>query len=133
MGYPTVGLNFINDAILRGSTWYVGLILATPALSPTDTMGSHAGWAESSDYSETARPTLVPPISVGGETDCAAVVFTMNTPVRIAGYFLTSVATKGGVTGTLLVTKLFAEGEKDVISGQPVVITPSQLLQDLTA
>ena len=132
MGYPVVGANFINDAVLRGSTWYVGLILATPSLASGDTMGSHAGWTESSDYAEAARPTLAPPVSSGGATACPPLTFTMNNSVRIAGYFITSVSTKGGTTGTLLVTKLFAEGEKNLITGQPLVITPSQVVQDLT-
>jgi hypothetical protein len=136
MGYTTEGCNHVNDVVLRSATqvptWYVGLILDPPSLSAADTLASHAGWTEVTTYAETARPTLVPGASSAGQSDAAPVTFTMTVAKDVAGYFIASNSTKGGTTGKLLRTCLFTEGVRAMLSGQILVITPSQLAQDAT-
>jgi len=59
----TVGKNDALDKYLAGSTytaaWYMGLISASgySAVAAGDTAGSHAGWTESSAYTQSSRPT----------------------------------------------------------------------------
>ena len=130
-----VGLKDMNDKYFSGSgysaTWYLGLVNNSP--SPTyaagDTMSSHAGWSESTDYTQTDRPT----VTFGAATTAdpsvinnsgAVDVFTMNASVTIAGAFLTSNNTKGGTTGTLFSVSTFqAPGARTVVSGDTLNVT----------
>ncbi len=110
----TTGRNKLLDETLAGSAytaaWYIGLIdnAAFSAIAAADIMSSHAGWAESSAYSEAARPTLAfSAASAGSKATSANATFTINGTVTINGAFVTSVATKGGTTGTLFAGKSF--------------------------
>ena len=57
-----VGLKDMNDKYFTGSSytaaWYIGLYGAAASNDPAagDTMASHAGWTEVTDYSEATRP-----------------------------------------------------------------------------
>jgi len=57
-----VGLADMNDKYFSGSgysaTWYLGLYGAASSNNPAagDTMASHAGWTEVTDYSQSTRP-----------------------------------------------------------------------------
>ena len=57
-----VGLQDMNTKYFKGSTytaaWYIGLYGASGSNTPaaTDTMSSHAGWTEITDYSQSTRP-----------------------------------------------------------------------------
>lgn len=112
----TAGFNYLLDAGFKSGTqigtWYMGLIAnsATAALAIADTIGSHAGWTESTSYSESVRQTwTVGTASGGANTNSAAMAFTINaTGVQLYGFFITSVNTKGGVTGTLWSTGAFS-------------------------
>ena len=58
-----VGLNHILETEFHSgaqvTTWYIGLVdnAGFSAFANADTMASHAGWAESSAYTEANRPT----------------------------------------------------------------------------
>jgi hypothetical protein len=58
-----VGLDDLLDVYLSGgsqdSTWFVGLTEDDPTFAATDTLASHAGWTEFTDYDETNRVALV--------------------------------------------------------------------------
>ena len=58
-----VGLQHILDTEFTGSaqvtTWYVGLTAASPSPAAGDTMSSHAGWTEFTNYDEAARQEWV--------------------------------------------------------------------------
>lgn len=127
-----VGLKFINDTVLTGSgytaAWYVGLITG-PAASTTiaagDTLASHAGWTEDTNYSGNrqaitfgAATTANPAVSTNG----TPVQFTMNGTTTIAGAFLANVAS--GTSGTLLCASDFqAPGDRSVVSGDVLNVT----------
>jgi hypothetical protein len=57
------GLNHILDVVLSGgtqiTTWYLGLLSATPTVAAGDTMASHGGWTEITAYDEAVRQTFV--------------------------------------------------------------------------
>ena len=134
MGLPTVALDFALDAI-AASTWYIGLIVDTgyTGLAAADTMGSHAGWTESTDYAEATRPGWAEGASSGQSvTNATPVSFTSTATQTIKGFFITSVATKGGSTGTLLATRLFTNGERTIGAGQQLTITPILTARDAT-
>jgi hypothetical protein len=116
-GVTTEGLNDLLSVGFRGggqhTDWYFGLIDGTvaPTLSPADTMSSHAGWSENTNYDESARQDWNPVQSSDKYiVNTTYPSFTMNASVTIAGAFITSSSTKGGTGGTLWSTGLFANG-----------------------
>lgn len=138
MGMTNEGLNYCLDVAVHDgtkvATWYVGLIGSTSfsALNAADTMASHAGWVESQAYSETVRQTLVEAAPSSQEIQTSNLTFTANGAVTIKGFFVVSDSTKGGATGTLLLAKLFAAGDKTYASGDKIVINLSLTAIDTT-
>ena len=131
-----VGLQYMAGTALDGSTaritsWYLGLYGAASSNNPAagDTMSSHAGWTEVTDYTEATRPaatfvaaTTANPSVVTNSASKAQ--FTMNATVTVGGAFLTSNNTKGGTSGTLFSAKDFsAPGDRSVVSGDVVLVT----------
>jgi len=130
-----VGLADMNDKYFSGSaytaTWFLGLVnnSPSPSYAAGDTMASHAGWVESTDYTQANRPT----VTFGSATVAdpsvidnsgAVDVFTMNASVTIAGAFLTSNNTKGGTTGILFSASTFqSPGARTVVSGDTLNVT----------
>jgi hypothetical protein len=100
------GLDDLLDKYFKGSTYtaahYVGLKL-TGTVAAADTMASHAGWAESSAYSDATRPalTLGSVSSQSVDNSGSKAVFNIDDTATITGCFLTTNNTKGGSTGTL--------------------------------
>lgn len=131
-----VGLQYMAGTALDGSTtrittWYLGLYGAAASNTPAagDTMSSHAGWTEVTNYTEANRPTAT---FVAATTANPSVVtnsaskaqFTMNNTVTVGGAFLTSNNTKGGTSGTLFSAKDFSSpGDRSVVSGDVVLVT----------
>ena len=131
-----VGLQYMAGTSLDGSTaritsWYLGLYGAASSNNPAagDTMSSHAGWTEVTDYTEATRPaatfvaaTTANPSVVTNSASKAQ--FTMNATVTVGGAFLTSNNTKGGTSGTLFSAKDFSSpGDRSVVSGDVVLVT----------
>ena len=131
-----VGLQYMAGTSLDGSTarittWYLGLYGAAASNTPAagDTMSSHAGWTEVTDYTEATRPaatfvaaTTANPSVVTNSASKAQ--FTMNATVTVGGAFLTSNNTKGGTSGTLFSAKDFnSPGDRAVVSGDVVLVT----------
>lgn len=113
----TQGLNDLLDTYLgaraKEAAFYVGLISGTgyTGVSASDTMASHAGWTEYTDYSETSRPAISFGASSSGDvTNPVVVSFTPNADASVAGFFITTVATKGGSTGRIPFAGVFSEG-----------------------
>jgi hypothetical protein len=129
-----VGLQDMNAQYFTGSSytaaWYIGLYGAgasnTPAAS--DTMSSHAGWTEVTDYSQSTRPacTFGTPTtsdpSVATNTASPA-SFSINGTTTVGGAFLTSNNTKGGTTGILFSASDFTGGDRSVVSGDTLTVT----------
>jgi hypothetical protein len=130
------GLQYMAGTSLDGTTaritsWYLGLYGAASSNNPAagDTMSSHAGWTEVTDYTEATRPaatfvaaTTANPSVVTNSASKAQ--FTMNATVTVGGAFLTSNNTKGGTSGTLFSAKDFnSPGDRAVVSGDVVLVT----------
>lgn len=131
-GITDVGIHYLLEAGFRGGTaissWYAGLIdnSGYTGVNASDTMSSHTGWSESTDYNESVRQTL----SFGAAASrqiTAQVSFTMNATKTIQGIFVTSDNTKSGTTGTLWSTALFASAPS-LVSGN--VLTANYTLSD---
>ena len=125
----TAGKNFALDTVMTGSgytgAWYLGLVDDTPTFDVADTMSSHAGWTENENYSEGARPTTAwSSASAGSKALSGALDFSINAVTQtIAGCFLTTVATKGGTTGTLYSAGAFTGGDKAVTTGDTLQVS----------
>lgn len=105
-------LGIMFNAITQITTWYIGLIdnAGGPTLAAADTMASHAGWAEFTNYSEATRVEWTEDAASGQSiTNSTAVTFNINgAGGTVFGVFLTSDNTKSGATGTLWATAAFA-------------------------
>ncbi len=121
--------DLLNVYLGNGSqtaTWYIGLIdnASYSALSASDTMASHAGWIENTDYSQANRPAWTPGAASGqAVTNGTSVDFSMNATKTIRGLFLTSNSTKSGTTGKLFATAAFSGGNQVVNNGDTLKVT----------
>ena len=130
-----VGLQYMAGSALTSTaqitTWYVGLYGAGASNTPaaTDTMSSHIGWTENTNYSESTRvaatfaaATNANPSVVTNSASKAQ--FTMNATTTVGGAFLTSGSAKGGTTGTLFSAADFqSPGDRSVVSGDILLVT----------
>lgn len=130
-GITTAGINNLFNvyfgATSKASAWYLGLIASSgySALSAADTISSHAGWTEeTSNYSQTNRPTWTPASASGGSvSNSSSVDFTITGSVTVKGIFVVNENTKGGTTGTLWATALFTSGDQALVNGQTLKVT----------
>ena len=129
-----VSLKDMNDKYFLGSSytaaWYIGLYGAAASNNPaaSDTMSSHAGWTEVTDYSQSTRPactfgvptTADPSVATNSASPAS---FSINGTTTVGGAFLTSNSTKGGTTGTLFSASDFTGGDRSVVSGDTLTVT----------
>ena len=131
------GLKDMNDKYFSGAAytaaWYLGLVTG-PGSGTTfaagDTLASHAGWTEFTNYSgnrgavtfgaaTTADPSVINNAVATGGTPA---VFTMSSNAQtIAGAFLCSVTS--GTSGILFSAGDFTGGDKIVDSGDTLTVT----------
>ena len=122
------GLDDILDKYYKGSaytaTFYVGLTDDSPTVAATDTMASHAGWAESTVYSGN-RATLTLGTVASQSVDNAAAVasFSITDTDTVGGAFIATDSTKGGTTPTLIAVAAFSGGDRDVINTDVLEVT----------
>ena len=123
----TEGLNHVLSSTLDGgtqiTTWYVGL-KGTGSAAAGDTMSSHSGWSEVTDYSQSVRQTLTLGTAAAGSIDNSAskASYSINATATVAGAFITSDSAKSGTTGTLYGVVDFASS-RSVISGDTLEVT----------
>jgi len=130
-----VGLQDMNSKYFTGSAytaaWYLGLYGAGSTNNPaaSDTMSSHAGWTENTNYSQATRPacTFGTPSTANpsvATNSASPATFSINATTTIGGAFLTSNSTKGGTTGTLYSAADFSSpGDRSVVSGDTLSVT----------
>jgi len=125
----TTGKNDLWDKYLAGSTytaaWFLGLIdnAGYSAIAAGDTAASHAGWAESTAYSNANRPAQSWGAASAGAKASTATTFNVNATATIKGGFLISNSTKGGTTGVLFSAGLFTGGDRAVANGDTLNVT----------
>jgi hypothetical protein len=122
------GLDDSLDKHFKGSAytaaWYVGLTDGTPSFAAADTMASHAGWTEVTDYDEATREALTLGTVSGQSVDNSAskASFTINTTVTVGGAFIVTVSTKGGSTGILYGGGAFSQ-DRNLVSSDVLNVT----------
>ena len=115
-GIVDEGLNHILDTQFHGSTavttWYIGLVdnSGWTAFADADTLASHSGWTELTDYTESARVEWdEDAASSRSITNTTTADFSMNATNNVKGIFVSSNSTKStGNTGTLWSTAAFS-------------------------
>lgn len=124
----TAGLTDTLDKYFKGSNytaaWYVGL-KGEGSANVADTMSSHGGWSEITDYDESVRETLTLGTPSSGAVDNASnrAEFTMNDSVTVDGAFIVSNSTKGGTSGTLYSVGSFTGGSRAVQDDDTLFVT----------
>ena len=128
-----VGLQDMNAKYFVGSAytaaWYLGLVTGPSSgttFAAADTLASHAGWTEDTNYSGNRKActfgtaTTADPSVITNSLNTAS--FTMNATTTIAGAFLCSVAT--GTSGVLFSASDFqSPGDRAVINGDVLLVT----------
>lgn len=126
------GLQDMTSKYFSGSSYtaafYLGLVTGPgsgTSYAAGDTLASHAGWTENTNYSgsrkaavfgtaTTANPSVV-------TNSASPASFTMNATVTIAGAFLCTVSS--GTSGILYSAGDFTGGDKSVDSGDTLNVT----------
>lgn len=128
-GIVDVGLNKILNVMFNNqaasTTWYIGLVNNSgfTAFANADTMASHAGWTELTNYTQTTRPEWTEgAASARAITNASTVDFSINATVTIKGIFIVDNNTKSGTTGTLWSTAAFASNVS-AVNGDTLKIT----------
>lgn len=123
---PDVGINHILDVVFHGNTqvttWYIGLKNAG-TVAAADTLASHAGWAENSNYTGDRKEFNEAAASAKSITNSAnKASFSINADAQtIAGAFLSSVST--GTSGVLGSAADFDGGNKSCDDGDTLEVT----------
>lgn len=125
----TGGKNDLLDKYFAGSgytaSWCLGLIDSAgySAVAAADTMASHAGWVESTAYTQANRPALAFNAASGGsKATSSACVFSINATVTIKGAFSTTNNTKGGTTGILYSAGAFS-ADRSLFNGDTLNVS----------
>ena len=121
------GLDHLLDVALSGgsqdTSWFVGLTDGTPTAAAGDTLASHSGWTEVSDYDEENRVSWVDG-GVSGQSVSNAgspAVFTIDDTVTVGGAFLASV--NSGTSGILYAVGAFTAGDKALSDDDELSVT----------
>jgi hypothetical protein len=115
-GIVDEGINSLLDVGFHGETqigtWYIGLVdnSGWSAFADADTLSSHAGWAESTSYTEANRVTWNEgAAATRAITNATTADFSINATGNLKGIFVSSNNVKStGNTGTLWSTAAFS-------------------------
>lgn len=123
------GLDDNLSKYFKGSAYtaahYVGLTAGSPTFAAGDTMSSHAGWTEVTDYSQEDRPALTLGNVSGQSVDNSAskAEFSITDAATIGGAFIATDNTKGGSAGTLYGGGAFSGGNRSLANGDTLNVT----------
>jgi len=140
------GRQDMNTKYFTGTTytaaWFIGLVnnSPTPSYSVSDTMASHAGWVETTDYSgsnratanfgtaTTADPSVIANTVASGGTVAS---FSITGTVTIDGAFLSATQDNSTNTGVLFSVAAFeSPGDRSVVNGDTLNVTYQFSLAD---
>jgi len=109
------------------TAWYIGLMNATPSVAAGDSMSSHAGWTEYTNYSQATRVAYTGVEGSQAVTNSASpAIFTVNAgSTTCGGAFITSGSAISGSTGTLAAEAAFTGGNRSPANGDQIVVTYS--------
>ena len=140
------GRQDMNAKYFLGSSytaaWFIGLVnnSPTPSYAVADTMASHAGWVETTDYSGTDRATATfgtattaDPSVISNSVASGGTVasFSITGTVTIDGAFLTATQDNSTNTGVLFSVAAFeSPGDRSVVNGDTLNVTYQFSLAD---
>lgn len=140
------GRQDMNTKYFTGTTytaaWFIGLVnnTPTPSYAVGDTMASHAGWVETTDYSGTDRATAdfgtattADPSVIANTVGSGGTVATFNITgtVIIDGAFLSATQDNSTNTGVLFSVASFeSPGDRSVVNGDTLNVTYQFSLAD---
>ena len=140
------GRQDMNAKYFLGSSytaaWFIGLVnnSPTPSYAVADTMASHAGWVETTDYSGTDRATATfgtattaDPSVISNSVASGGTVatFGITGTVTIDGAFLTATQDNSTNTGVLFSVAAFeSPGDRSVVNGDTLNVTYQFSLAD---
>ena len=140
------GRQDMNAKYFLGSSytaaWFIGLVnnTPTPSYAVADTMASHAGWVETTDYSGTDRATATfgtattaDPSVISNSVASGGTVatFGITGTVTIDGAFLTATQDNSTNTGVLFSVAAFeSPGDRSVVAGDTLNVTYQFSLTD---
>ena len=110
-------------AVTVDTTWFVGLMDASPTVAAADTLASHAGWVEFTEFDEVNRVAWTGVAGAAGVVTNTAspAVFTINAAGGgLGGAFLGGVNTG---TGTMFSGKALTGGNRTVADNDVVQVT----------
>ena len=115
-GIVDEGLDHLLDVGFHGSsqtgTWYIGLVdnSGFSSFADVDTLGSHGGWSEFTDYTESNRVEWEEDAASSRSiTNSTTADFSINASGNVKGIFVSSNNVKStGNTGTLWSTAAFS-------------------------
>lgn len=113
-------LSVYFDAATQITTWYLGL-KGSGAVAAGDTLASHAGWSEITDYTGN-RQAITFGTASGGSLAGGTSTFAINATVTIAGALIASVAS--GTSGLLYSAGNFA-APRSLGNGDELDVTPT--------
>lgn len=125
----TVGKNDLLDKYFAGATytaaWYMGLVNGgtTPTYAAGDTLASHAGWTEDTNYSGTNRITVGWNAASAGSKASTTTAFSITGTTTIAGALLCQTQVRATTTGVLYSAGSFTGGNRAVVNGDTLNIT----------
>lgn len=130
IGQLISGTNVLGGTYITagsGSSWTVSQ--SQTVASTTISAATARTWSENTTYSNATRPaaTFVAPTVANpsvATNSASPASFTINGTTTIGGAFLTSVSTKGGVTGVMYSAADFSSpGDRSVVSGDTLTVT----------
>ena len=119
------GLYHILDTEFTGgtpvTTWYIGLANSSPSPAANDTLASHGGWTENSNYTGNRQEwdETRSGATVSNSASKASFPITSDSQT-LGGAFLCSVAT--GTSGTLMSVAAFSGGDKSADNGDTIEV-----------
>jgi hypothetical protein len=129
------GLQDMNDKYFKGSTytaaWYIGLVdnSGFSAYAAGNTLASHSGWNETTNYSGGNRATATFGTATTADPSVinnsgSVAVFNMTGTVTVRGAFLTNIQDKTNNTGLLFsVADFESPGNRSVVNGDILNVT----------
>ena len=119
-------LEIYYNSSAHTSQHYVFITDADPVFAPGDTMATHPGWVEFTEYAEAARPALIMGTAANQSIDNSAnkASYSINTDAQVTGGAgVTDDSTKGGATGLLVGGGVYDKGNKNVDDGDTILVT----------
>lgn len=136
------GKSDMLDKYFKGSAytaaWYFGLVSSATSYAPGDTLASHAGWTEDTNYSGSNRiaATFGSPSSASAGSSgipgtagtyqlatSSASAFSITGTTTINGALLTVTQTRATTTGVLFSVGSFSGGNRAVVNGDTLNVS----------